>query len=93
MATTKEEFEKEVQQLIQEISAIFERRYPKELKEHGLHMLGALASLAANILANLNNPKMEKMFIEQVQTHTQSIKDSRKTAEGPGQTGKTPNIH
>jgi hypothetical protein len=93
MVPSKEEFENEVHQLIQEITAIFVLRYPKELKEHGFHMLSALSSLAANILSNLNDPKMDKMFIEQVQSHTQSIRDNKRNAKGPELTGKIPTTY
>ena len=56
-------------------------------------MLSALSSLAANILSNLNDPKMDKMFIEQVQSHTQSIRDNKRNAKGPELTGKIPTTY
>jgi hypothetical protein len=89
----KEEFEQEVQELVKEIFEVFERRYPKGTKEYKLHMLSALASIAANILANLNDPKMEKMLFEQIQSHTRWIKESRKNGEGQPTQTEIPNIN
>ena len=90
---SNEEFQQEVRELVIEISKLFSQRYPKGTKEYAFHMLSALATIIANILADLNEANLEDAIIKQIQYTTKSIRQRKEDGEGPDVTMKKPDIN
>jgi hypothetical protein len=90
---SNEEFQQEANHLVIEITKVLSQRYPKGTEEYAFHILSASATIIANILADLDDPKVEDAIHEQIVKSTLDFKRRKETGEKPDYTGNNPNIN
>ena len=89
----RDDFQKEARTLVVEITQLFATRYPTGAKDYEFQILSGLATVAANILSDINDQAITDSFTKQVQATTKDFVGRKASGEGPDAIVESPKIN